>query len=479
MANSIPTGPSSVPISSTGRGLILLVILALIFLVGVANLTTARSASFALWLAFLTYACTLAFPFIFHRAEWGWLHPLTFTVLWYGLGRDVLPHIGVYLRGLEYTLGAPGASAQELSNALITSTLLSAVGTASFYAGYMSPVRIRAPRLVFPGPTFIHFKIASIAAASLAAFFMLTHEAGGLGQLLLQRGVAPDMRIEVSLEGKHWHFLVGLLKIACLVWLSLRPKVWRSAAFLGAFGLALAFGFAATGSRSGVIIPVAMAAAIWMLANRRLPSNMLIAAWLVFALLIVGVGGEFRAATRGADSLSAVKVQSGVVDGLLAGIEEIGSYSSVTDGTLAIVAAVPNRVGFIYGRSYLSVLFAPIPAVLLPFPKPLAGDRLTAIYIFNNPLSAIPPGNIGEAYWNFYIPGVIVVMFLFGIFMHFMWDMFVVNSGSAWSISLLVVTLFGLQPNSQSIFYWIQLSISAMALVLYFCGPPRLTTDRD
>lgn len=199
MANSTPTGPYFVPIASTGRGLILLMILALIFAVGVANLTTARGGSYLLWLAFLTYACTLAFPFIFHRAEWGWLHPLTFTVLWYGIGRDVLPHIGVYLRGLEYTLGAPGASAQELNDVLITSTLLSAVGMTSFFAGYMSPVRIRVPRLIFPAPTFMHVKVVSIAAVSLGAFFMLTHEAGGLGQLLLQRGVAPDMRIEVTL----------------------------------------------------------------------------------------------------------------------------------------------------------------------------------------------------------------------------------------------------------------------------------------
>lgn len=263
-----------------------------------------------------------------------------------------------------------------------------------------------------------------------------------------------------------------------MVWLSLRPTVWRSPAFLAAFGLALVFGFAATGSRSGIILPVAMAAAIWMLANRRLPNNILIAAWIVFALLIIGVGGEFRAATRGADSLKAVTVQSGIVDGLLAGIEQIGRYSSITDGTLGIIAAVPKRVGFIYGRSYLSVLLAPVPAILLPFPKPVAGDSLTAIYIFGNPLSAIPPGNIGEAYWNFYIPGVIVVMFLFGVFMRFMCDIFVVNDGSAWSISLLVVTLFGLQPNSQAMFYWIQMSISSMALILYFCGPPLLASNR-
>jgi len=80
-----------------------------------------------------------------------------------------------------------------------------------------------------------------------------------------------------------------------------------------------------------------------------------------------------------------------------------------------------------------------------------------------------PPGIIGEPYSNVGIPGVVVVMFLFGFVLKWFMRLYVVNGGAGWVTAIYVVTLFLLQPNSPAIYHWLH-ALAPVALFLVMLG---------
>lgn len=438
--------------------------------IGTINLSQGRSDLLLVYAAFLCYLLVLALPFHLQKSSWGWFHPLILTVLWFELVRGVLPRLIIYATGLDFHRVALGATAGDLSWLVIESLFLTSLGLLALYAGFLGSGRLSVPRFAFRAPRLLFVKVLAIAAVSTVAFAILIAEAGGLGRLMLQRGMASDLRIQAELGG-HWYFMVELLKTACLLWLALQPKMWKSPAFLSLFSLALFMGFAATGSRSGVVMPVVLATVIWSLHHRRIPYGRALVIG-VLGIAAIGLLGEFRVASRGAVTLADARIESGLAGGIEQGLDTITSYAGETDGLYGILAKVPEDVDLLYGWSYLSIPAAPIPRALWPG-KPDAGGRLNATYIFGNPLTAIPPENVGEAYWNFHIPGVIVVMFLFGAVLKWFARFYVVNGGAGWVVAIYVFTMFNLQPSSPAFYDWFQTMVPVIFFLWFFCGWPK------
>lgn len=472
MRSQVLVSNARIPLlSNPARFFVLYCIAALVAAACVAAAASGDSSRIMVSLAFAMYGGTLALPFLV-SSKWSLFDPLIFMVLWHSLVRDTLPRMHIYMFGLEYTYAAPGASPDALDNVVMASLLLKGVGLIAFFCGYACSPGWRIPHLKLPAPSAVILKVGMAAALSLGALLMLVEQAGSVGHLLLQRGLPADARLDVALGGRHWHFMVELLAVACLVWLSVKPAAWRTPPFIVALLLSLAIGFTATGSRSGIILPLIMMGSLWVMVYGRVPYAV-VTAGVILSLLILGMGGEFRTGSRGADTLAAVSVDSNLLQSFVAGVEQVAEYSSERDGTLGIIAAVPDRVGHLYGRSYLSIIFAPVPSALLPFDKPLPGGRLTAIRIFSNPLSSVPPGNIGEAYWNYHVPGVVFVMGIFGFLMRWCLEAYKANAGVPGASALYVITLFMLQPNSPAMFSWLQWIVPATAFVIVLCGIPR------
>ena len=91
-------------------------------------------------------------------------------------------------------------------------------------------------------------------------------------------------------------------------------------------------------------------------------------------------------------------------------------YFMGIDKTSVIVDAVPDRVDYLYGRSLYLFIYGPIPRALWP-DKPVIRIGLEVgkkIYNRKNN-SGIPPGFIGELYFNYGKTAVAVGMFLYGV----------------------------------------------------------------
>lgn len=422
-------------------------------------------------LGFVIYAAVAIVPLLLRDTAIGWFHPLVFMALWWGLARYVLPLSPVLFGGLEEHFAIPGASNEELNAIAGLGFLLSAVGLLSFYFGYqmVRPIRLGLP--VFRPPHMAFVKTGIIVAISLFALMVLAREAGGLDRLLLQRGISQQLRVEIDLGGRHWHFLAGLGVYACLVWLAFAPNQWRNPGFIFLFLLSLAISFAATGSRSLVLVPILMAGAMWSLHFRKFPSAAVVV-FAMFGLFFVGLGGQFRELSRGAEAVNVEDIETSFGAQIGRGVENVFRYGSEFDGLFAILANVPDKMPFLLGESYLSVGFIALPSVILPFEKPLAGGQIVSDRIFGIPDSGVPPGNIGEAYMNFHVPGVVLIMFLFGGLCRIFAERYNENSTESFDRLFYVAMLFLLQPNTTALYDWVQALIVLSFFAVVYCGLP-------
>lgn len=444
----------------------------LAMLVGALNLTQGRTDLALVFGAFLIYLVVLILPLIRYRQEWGWFHPLVFMPLW-ALVTGVPTSLGVFIGGLERHTALPGRTPQELNGLVVEGLLLSALGWLMFYAGYAFVGRKRTAELRFPEPRAILPKVLVVAGASGIGFLVLMRIAGGVGPLLLQRGIRASERIGKEIGG-HWHVLVGVLPTACLVWVALQPAVVRKPVFWLIFGTGLSMGFAVTGSRSGVVLPIVMLTAIWALRSARMPYLRVLILGTI-ALVAVGILGEFRAETRRADTLQDIQLDTGVQEGFVRGLEERIASGSESASLYAILGRVPDEVDFLWGQSYVSIPAAPIPSAIWAG-KPDAGGRLSGHLIFDRPEGGggVPPGNVGEAFWNFHIPGVVVVMFLWGVAANWFARFYQENQDNTGISALFVLTLFALGPNTVAFYEWIQTIVVAVGVLVFVCGWPRL-----
>ena len=330
---------------------------------------------------FFIYAVIACVPMVLRDKNIGLFHPLIFMVAWWGLVRYVLPLLPVLFGGLEGHLALTGASSGELNAIAGFGFLLSSLGLASFIVGYqvVRPVYLPVP----------HFRKARLGApitvvfvfVSLAALFVMAREVGGIQNLLLQRGISQQLRVEVDLGGRHWHFLAGIGVYACLVWFAFEPQRGKNPLFLVLFLISLSVMFAATGSRSLVLIPCLIIGAIWCVENKRFPIVLTKIA-LIGCLFLVGVGGQFRDLSRGVSEVGLEEINTSISLQVARGVENVFRYGGEVDGLFAILGNVPGKVPLLFGESYLSIGFIPIPSVFLPFEKPKAGGEIVADRIF-------------------------------------------------------------------------------------------------
>ncbi len=451
-----------------------------ILLIAVASLVSSALAGdfqIAVALGFAVYAFTVSLALFLRDPSLGWFHPLIFMALWWGIVRYVLPLIPVLFYGLDHHLALVGATQSELNEIAGIGFLLSSLGLLAFYAGYFLTRPVSLPQVNLQAPSFPFVTTLVLVAISLAATALLAREAGGLGNLMLQRGIRIELRIEEQLGGRHWHFLAGLAPLGCLFWLSFNPGIWKHPGFLALFAISLATVFVTTGSRSSVILPVIMAGSIWSLNQRRLP---ILTAFLIagLALTFIGVGGQFRTLSRDASSVETIEVDTSPLAQIERGVKNVFRYGGEVDGLFAIIGRVPDQVEFLYGESYLSLLFIPVPSVLLPFEKPRAGGQITATRLFGMPNSGVPPGNIGEAYFNFHLPGVVLVMFLFGALMRTFAYAYSASGQRPFDCLFYVFTLFTLQPNTTALYDWVQGVGVIFVLMVIYTGLPLISRRR-
>ncbi|WP_440995024.1 O-antigen polymerase [Arhodomonas sp. SL1] len=448
--------------------MVLLVIMAVVTLP--YSLMSAEGSRMVLYGAFSAYLMALALPFTLARPRPSFFHPLMFYVLWVGVmgllkGGVVLPAVG-----LDYHV-ALRATGSELNAVVATSFLLEAMAIVSLVIGYAICPRISVPVLSERRARAPALKSAMWVGLAGCGVLTLATIGGGLDQVLMQRGLPSDERIGAQI-GSHWNLLASIGVMAPLAWIACDGRAVRRPVFWVLVLAALAFKFAATGSRGGTIGPLIMIGAVWMLHYQKVPYKA-IAVGAVVSLITIGGLGEFRTATMRADALDAVALEFGIAEAVEASVSEMQRLAGANNGQLAVLGAVPERVPYLYGESYLSIPFVIIPSALWG-EKPPAVGRMNSTQIFGNPLNTIPAGPVGEAYWNFSYPGVFILFLVYGVIMKVAVLLYKANPRNPVVIIGFICLIFYFQPNSDHVYSFVHGFFPAVLILMtYFIGSAK------
>ena len=430
--------------------------------------------------AFLFYLATLTLPFIMPWFRPGLFHPLVFYVIWRGLIGLVTGKAILAATGLPFHKALKGFSEPELNNLLAESYLLEAIALLSLYIGYLITPSKQVRALPDPAPHFVRAKSIFWVSVSAIGLIVLCFYAGGLTEVLMQRGIEPSGRISASI-GSHWHWVAGIGIVSVILWIAYDTNATRKPIFWITAIFALFIQFAATGSRGGTILPLIMVGSIWMLHRRKIPYKVIIIG-AVMAITMVGMLKNFRSETQKNNELKEVSIAFAPTEWISSTFGELGSRSGSNSGLLAVLGKVPEEVGYLYGESYLSLPYVFLPTAIFG-EKPPAAGRLTAQRIYNRTNTAIPPGGIGEAYWNFSYLGVVLIYLLYGAFLRMITSVFRGNHHNAILLVIYMYILLVFQPFTPSVYDFFQGIIPAILIWVTFIMNPswiarKLTSEK-
>ncbi|MEB3360331.1 MAG: O-antigen polymerase [Synechococcales bacterium] len=448
-----------VAISPFQRGLILGSMVLYITWIGLQHLLhpVGIAAIGNIQLALLLNLSLLSVPFIWQPPGLGWFHPLVFVPLM--MLSEHLQRTAVYVQGLQWHAALPGWSGEQLSQLVCEELLLRSLALLALYAGFVLVPRLPIPTFAAVGNSpRLASKVVLTVMISVGIFAAYMQTRGGIVAHIVSWG--GGRRLGLAGDA-YWGLLIQLGLIACLTWFAVDRQSASRPLFWGCAGVSLGIIFLFSGSRSGIIYPLFLGLLVWLLRERRIDTTKIVTLMLI-GVFLIGFLGEFRRSTfDGEIDWDLLTGESADSSALVTGLDEIAARSSVGDAAFPILAQVPHEVDFLYGQSYLAVLVLPVPRAFWPEKPGLVGG-LTGTTFFGG-MAGVPPGAIGEAYWNFGVPGVFAVFLIFGAFCRWLATVFQHNIQVPVAIVLYVITLFYFfDPSSPNFVTWLRLLVLSL-----------------
>jgi hypothetical protein len=418
------------------------------------------TAALALFLAVRTV------PLVFHRPGYGWFHPLVFSTL-FAFSR-LLREVPAFITGMTVHNALPGRTPWELDRLYAAEMVLAAVGLVFYYVGFLFPATPPVPALRFPRVANLRVRALAVVAAATLVLAAFLARRGGLTAHMLSW--AKGRSAGLAGEG-YWIAFAGLGTTAVFLWFVLDRRAMRSPLFWMATLVVSAGTFVASGSRGGVIYPIALAFLLWVFRERRVPvaRGLLLAAG---GMAMLGALGAVRHSTwTGRVDWRAAFVPGPDAGGRGGAAGELARRSLSIRGTTAVLGRVPHDVDYIYGSSYVALLTLPVPRKLWPEKPVLVGGRMGRTFF--SVRAGMPPGTIGEAYWNFGLLGIPLVFFFFGMFHRWLWRFMLAYPEQPLAMALYLTLLFHAQPSTGGVMETLLRTAPLLGLALAF-GALRL-----
>ena len=406
-----------------------LAVVAVALLLGGAALVLRGSVDYAL-LSVAGAACLLvllAIPAL--KPDYDIVEPISFVLLAVVVGVTLKP---------AYILFGPEANADYLllnrqePAFLVTAIVFVLVGLTTLCAGYLLPVpalRLDRTRL-FGWPAWSRRKILLVSligiGIAVGAMYLYVARLGVTG-ILQDFSRKRFLTVEGAEYGRsalgYYRWAASItapIFLFVFAWvLGKRGKLSVvEVAVLGALlMLAVVFPFF-NSSRTKVLIVLIEALVVWKCVRGRIPT------WATYG---IGVGMLALLVllslvrSRSAD-LSAFDSQTGVQTLLESTVG--GRHFLDLTKTAHIIEGVPEKVDYMYGESYVSWAFMPIPRTVWLNKPPLGAGPVIGHEIFDLRSAGVPPGMIAEAYLNFGLLGILFVPFLIGVGMRWCYESF-------------------------------------------------------
>ena len=438
----------------------IIVVYAIILLTIILNVEVNRKspAFILLCIAQILNFAVILFPVIFYKPSFGWFHPLVFYTCQYLLFQ--FRSYATYLQGISHHRALPEYSVEDIVLLVSFALTLHAVSTLAYYFGFWFGPNLKVPSISFKQPRRLALKALAAVLFSVVIFWLYVERQGGLSEHLLSWQMG---RHEALAGDYYWILLIKVSAMACLLWFSLHRRAVYQPLFWVCSLASIVINFLSTGSRSTVVVFFIVAVLVWMLREKKFAPARIIGIGLLGVVLISFLGGFRSRLWKGEISLTSENDDTTIVEYFEQGAVESAERAWTNSGLLPILARVPDEVDLLYGSSYFAFFTLPIPRSIWP-DKPGQVGGLVGDVFFNSP-AGTPPGPIGEAYWNFHIPGVVIIFFIFGTFQKWLAQSFIKYQRHPAAVLIYLTVLFTIDPSTPAVVVCLMLVVPLLALL--------------
>lgn len=358
------------------------------------------------------------------RHPLGILHPLLIAVVVWplviGMPR-VIEEFGGWaavLAGLPvdapFFVGLPSRDAVTIWTAIAKYNGVEIAALLSVYAGFWlfkakdNPVRIPT---VFPNTLAVRTVLLAMLALSLLVLVIFVYSRGGVGAHLTSLGRG---RFRELADVGAIMVLTDLGAIAIYLWIALRPQDAKSSLFILSLIAVAATQFISNGSRGSAILVLITVAIIWALRQQRVPWRL--ALFLLPAMFVsLGLLSAVRTSSWTDSTAGEAWSSTGWAESFELAQQEIAIRRALSAQVPIIERGFEVSGGPLYGRSYIGAVTAFIPRTLWK-EKPRGTASLYAQMFLghSNRGAAIPVSAEAEMYWNFGLPGLVLLSFIYG-----------------------------------------------------------------
>ena len=430
----------------------------------------ANSARFMVLVSGLAYIGVLALPIFYSPTRDGYLHPLVFTSSVMMLN-TVLGRTDVLATGIDYHSGLRGWSQPSLMPLVTYVNVIASIALLAKYGGFYISGSTSITTVQFKNrPNNLFLPLLAIWwLFGVLALYIIIQGSGGLEAHLSNMNRGSTTKVIVANERLLGAaaFVVQSTIVIPVMYAAFRDKGHRSIIFIGLVLISAAMAYVMAGRRSAIVNPAFFAIAIWIYKERKLPLVRVIIIG-IFLFFFVAIGSVYREQNR--------RLGRGVNWNFLEGLtieqlaeksmNELSDRAGSSDAIYPIVAKVPTRIPFTYGLNYFENLYRFIPRAIWKDKPDGIGITCAEVFFNRYEQGGVPPGALGEAYWSFHIPGVILVFFLFGAFLRLISNTFERYPNAIGIVVIYVLTLIRLAPEQISFRIWIFTIVPTLAFLL-------------
>lgn len=391
----------------------------------------------------------VAYPIVFYRRNWGVEHPLVLLAILNSISLVLRQSYGM-IRVLPFHAGLPSYSSNQLDQIYCYGTLVHCLSLTMIYVGFLmasgiKPLQVYQKRITRRRILILIIGISIVGCLSLGLMIFVSGDLTQHVKSIARGANARTFSKDVGGVGP-LALLVNLIGIAGILSITSRQPKWFVVCICL---LALATLFLTEGRRSAVIYPMVLFLYAWGIVNRKVP---VFAASIVIILgvFVLAAGTTFRSSNWGTGkSLNLAAIGNLTpAKAIEEATEELQERSNASSPLYAIVARVPSEVGLLYGRGYAAYFNLFIPRFFWR-DKPRGIDYQCG-QVFFGVNWGMPPGSVGQAFWEFHIPGVIVVFFLFGVAKRWFYNTLKSNQLSYASLACYLTAMFYMEPDQNS-----------------------------
>lgn len=413
-------------------------------------------------------------PFIFYKKnKYGFLHPLFFPAF-LSMAKSAMKNIDSLFLNLfdatpQYNFIVNAVlkteSQMELSNYHLEEKFYLLIYTAIYYATFYL-VNAEAKFKVYERKFDLELMKKRLILVVLAVFgvaLIFFQMRGGITSHFSSFGMGRQN----ALKGLGIVFVIlnlSTLLISTLV--AFDKGFFKTKIFIVLLLLSLVINYLAYGSRTAIFTAVQNIMIIWLIHNKKIPYSMILVLGFV-GFLAVGLLGKLRDSTYKGEVNWELLTEISISENAEALKEEVIRRDVIKAPDIVVISKGVEDYGLLYGKSYGSALFFFVPRFLWES-KPHSIGYYTGTILFDS-VGGIPPSIHMEAYWNFYIYGVVFIAFIHGYMHKWMVDFYLKNKDKKSTYVLYAIMLIWFNPYSLYLVHYLQ-ELFSILIIYYLLG---------